>query len=86
MRPPPSAAALAKMARWNDDTLGFMRAKLEPQVAAGRLDAADAAVLPGVLSAFIDGVCLRALLDIGGAIPELSGQIEDLLCRIVPER
>ena len=86
MRPPPSAAALAKMGRWNDDTLGFMRAKLEPLVAAGRLAADDAAVLPGVLSAFIDGVCLRALLDIDGAIPELSSQIEDLLCRIIPER
>lgn len=85
MRPPPSAAALAKMARWNDDTLAFMRAKLEPLVAAGRLEAADAAILPNVLSAFIDGVCLRALLDIEGAIPELSGQIEDLLCRIVPQ-
>jgi AcrR family transcriptional regulator len=85
MRPPPSAAALAKMARWNDDTLGFMRSKLDPLVAAGRLGAADAAILPNVLSAFIDGVCLRALLDIEGAIPELSGQIEDLLCRMIPE-
>lgn len=84
MRPPPSAAALAKLARWNDETLAFMRAKLDPLVAAGRLDTAEAAILPPVLSAFIDGVCLRALLDIDGAIPELSGQIADLLCRIIP--
>ena len=83
MRPPPSSAALAKMARWNEDTLVFMRGKLEPLVAAGRLDAADAAVLPNVLSAFIDGVCLRALLDIEGALPELCSQIADLLCRAV---
>jgi AcrR family transcriptional regulator len=83
MRPPPSAGALAKMARWNDDTLAFMRGKLDPLVAAGRLEPADAAILPNVLSAFIDGVCLRALLDIEVAIPELSGQIEDLLCRVI---
>ncbi|HEY1749792.1 MAG TPA: TetR/AcrR family transcriptional regulator [Caulobacteraceae bacterium] len=85
MRPPPSAAALAKMARWNDDTLGFMRSKLAPLAAAGRLNGADAAVLPDVLSAFIDGVCLRALLGIDGAIPALGRQIEELLCRMVPE-
>jgi AcrR family transcriptional regulator len=84
MRPPPSSAALAKMARWNEDTLVFMRGKLEPLVAAGRLDAADAEVLPNVLSAFIDGVCLRALLEIDGALPELSSQIADLLCRVIP--
>jgi AcrR family transcriptional regulator len=85
LRPPSSPAALAKLARWNDDALGFMRGKLQPLVAAGRLAAADAELLPDVLCAFLDGVCVRAVLEVDGAIPALGRNIEQFLCRIVPE-
>src|SRR5579862_5788871 len=85
LRPPPSPGALAKLAKWNDDALGFMRGKLEPLVAAGRLDAATAALLPDVLSAFLDGICVRAVLEVDGAVPALGRNIETFLCRIVPE-
>jgi AcrR family transcriptional regulator len=86
LRPPPSPGALAKLARWNDDAIGFMRRKLDPLVAAGRLDAATAELLPDVLSAFLDGICVRAVLEVNGAIPALGRNIEAFLCRIAPER
>jgi TetR/AcrR family transcriptional regulator len=85
MRPPPSPSALAKLARWNEDTLAFMRGKLAPLVAAGRLDAETAAILPDVLSAFLDGVCVRAVLEVDGAVPALGRNIEAFLRRIVSE-
>jgi len=84
-RPPPSAGALAKLARWNDDAIGFMRGKLAPLVAAGQLDAETAELLPDVLAAFLDGVCVRAVLEVDGAVPALGRNIEKFLCRIVPE-
>jgi AcrR family transcriptional regulator len=84
-RPPPSASALPKLARWNEDTLAFMRGKLEPLAAAGRLDAETAAILPDVLSAFLDGVCVRAVLEEDGAVPALGRNIEAFLGRIAPE-
>jgi AcrR family transcriptional regulator len=85
MRPPPSAGALVKLARWNDECLAFMRGKLEPLVAEGRLDAATAELLPDVLSAFLDGVCVRAVLEVDGAVPALDRQIEAFLCQIVAQ-
>jgi len=85
LRPPSSAGALAKLARWNDDAIGFMRGKLEPLVAAGRLDAETAELLPDVLSAFLDGVCVRAVLEVDGAVPALGRNIEAFLCRVVPQ-
>jgi AcrR family transcriptional regulator len=85
LRPPPSKTALAKLARWNVDSLGFMRSKLEPLVAAGRLDAEAAAVLPDVISAFLDGICVRAVLEDKDAVPSLGRNIEAFLCRIAPE-
>jgi len=86
LRPPPSAGALAKLARWNEEAGGFMRGKLAPLVAEGRLDAETAALLPDVLSAFLDGVCVRAVLEVDGAVPQLGRNIEAFLCRIIPER
>ena len=85
LRPPPSAGALAKLARWNDEAQAFMRGKLDPLVAAGRLDAEIARMLPDVLCAFLDGVCVRAVLEVDGAVPALGRNIEAFLCRIVPE-
>lgn len=85
LRPPPSPAALSKLARWNDEAIGFMRSRLEPLVAEGRLDAETAAFLPDVLSAFLDGICVRAVLEVDGAVPALGRNIEAFLCRIVPE-
>ena len=35
MRPPPSRAALEKLARWSEDTLTFLRSKLTPLSTAG---------------------------------------------------
>jgi AcrR family transcriptional regulator len=84
LRPPSSPGALAKLARWNDDAIAFMRGKLAPLVAAGRLDAETAELLPDVLSAFLDGVCVRAVLEVDGAIPALGRNIETFLCRIAP--
>jgi AcrR family transcriptional regulator len=85
LRPPSSAGALAKLARWNDDAIGLMRGKLEPLVAAGSLDAETAGLLPDVLAAFLDGVCVRAVLEVDGAVPALGRNIEAFLCRIVPQ-
>ena len=81
--PPPSPEAVKKMVRWNDDTLAFMRRKLEPAVKAGKLARAMADTLPDVLSAFIDGICVRLVLDDERAITTLSKNIERFLCRIV---
>jgi AcrR family transcriptional regulator len=86
LRPPPSAGALRKLAQWNDEAVAFMRRKLEPLVAAGRLDAEAAAVLPDVLSAFLDGICVRAVLDDREAVPSLARNIERFLSRIVEDR
>ena len=85
LRPPSSAGALAKLAGWNDDATQFMRGKLGPLVAAGRLDVETAELLPDVLSAFLDGICVRAVLEVDGAVPALARHIEAFLCRIVPE-
>jgi hypothetical protein len=85
LRPPSSAGALAKLAKWNDDATQFLRGKLDPLVAAGRLDAEAAGLLPDVLSAFLDGICVRAVLEVDGAVPALARNIEAFLCRIVPE-
>jgi AcrR family transcriptional regulator len=83
LRPPPSAEAVKKMAQWNDDTLAFMRAKLEPAVKAGALDREMADTLPDVLSAFIDGICVRLVLEDESSVSTLSKNIERFLCRIV---
>jgi AcrR family transcriptional regulator len=83
LRPPPSRGAIAKLARWNEETMSFMRAKLEPAVLSGRLDRDAAEVLPDVLGAFIDGVCVRLVLDDEGSVSRLSKNIEAFLSRIV---
>jgi len=83
LRPPPSKSAVGKLARWNDDVARFFRDKLEPSVKAGRLDRAMADVLPDVLSAFIDGVCVRLVLEDERSVSRLSKNIETFLCRIV---
>jgi hypothetical protein len=64
----------------------FMRSKLEPVVTIGRLDPAMAKVLPDVLSAFLDGVCVRLVVDDESSASMLSRKIEAFLCRIVDER
>ena len=61
----------------------FMRRKLEPYVKSGKLDRATAEVLPDVLGAFIDGVCVRLVLDDEGSVSKLKKNIETFLCRIV---
>ncbi|MBS0275642.1 MAG: TetR/AcrR family transcriptional regulator [Proteobacteria bacterium] len=81
--PPPSPEAIRKMTQWNDDTLAFMRSKLEPAVKAGKLDREMANTLPDVLSAFIDGVCVRLVLEDENSVSKLSKNIERFLCRIV---
>jgi AcrR family transcriptional regulator len=81
--PPPSAATVQKLVQWNDDTLAFMRSKLEPVVKAGKLDRETADTLPDVLSAFIDGICVRLVLDDESSVSKLSKNIESFLCRIV---
>ncbi len=85
LRPPPSKAAVRKLAKWNDDTAAFMRGKLEPSVARGSLDAKTADVLPDVLSAFIDGICVRLVLEDEGSVSRLAENVEAFLCRIVPD-
>lgn len=80
--PPPSAAAVQKLVQWNNDTLAFMRSKLEPAVKAGKLDREMADTLPDVLSAFIDGICVRLVLDDESSVSKLSENIERFLCRI----
>ena len=83
LRPPPSKGAVEKLARWNDDVARFFRDKLGPSVREGKLDRATAEILPDVLSAFLDGVCVRLVLDDEGSVSRLSKNIEKFLCRIV---
>ena len=83
LRPPPSADVVKKLAQWNDDVLAFMRGKLEPAVKAGKLDRETADTLPDVLSAFIDGICVRLVLEDESSVSTLSRNIERFLCRIV---
>ena len=83
LRPPPSKSAIARLAQWNDDAAGFLRAKLAPLVEAGKLDAETAALLPDVLSAFLDGICVRLVLEDENSVSQLSSNIERFLCRIV---
>jgi len=81
--PPPSDAAVQKLVQWNDDTLAFMRSKLEPAVKAGKLEHVMASTLPDVLSAFIDGICVRLVLEDENSVSKLSKNIERFLCRIL---
>jgi AcrR family transcriptional regulator len=83
LRPPPSADVVKKLAQWNDDVLAFMRGKLEPAVKAGKLNRETADTLPDVLSAFIDGICVRLVLEDENSVSTLSKNIERFLCRIV---
>ncbi len=83
LRPPPSRGAVEKLAQWNDEGQAFLRGKLAPHVASGAIDRAAAQVLPDVLSAFIDGVCVRLVLDDEGSVSRLSRNIEAFLARIV---
>ena len=83
LRPPPSRVVVEKLVRWNDDAAAFLRAKLEPCVASGQLDRATAEILPDVLSAFLDGVCVRLVLDDEGSVSKLKKNIEAFLCRVV---
>jgi AcrR family transcriptional regulator len=83
LRPPPSKSAITKLVQWNDDAASFMRDKLTPLVEAGTLDAENAALLPDVLSAFLDGICVRLVLDDENSVSQLSANIEKFLCRIV---
>jgi AcrR family transcriptional regulator len=85
LRPPPSKGAIAKLAQWNEDAGAFMAQKLAPLVADGRLDAKTAKILPDVLSAFLDGVCVRLVLDDERSVSTLSRNIEEFLCRIVAD-
>jgi|HubBroStandDraft_5_1064220.scaffolds.fasta_scaffold256931_2 AcrR family transcriptional regulator len=83
LRPPPSAEAIKKLTQWNDDVAIFFREKLEPSVKAGSLDAETAKILPDVLSAFLDGICVRLALDDEASVSTLSKNIEHFLCRAV---
>jgi AcrR family transcriptional regulator len=83
LRSPPSKSAIAKLAQWNDDAAAFMRSKLAPVVESGRMDAETAALLPDVLSAFLDGICVRLVLEDENSVSQLSSNIEKFLCRIV---
>jgi AcrR family transcriptional regulator len=85
LRPPPSKSAIAKLVQWHDDAARFMGSKLAPLVDAGKLDAETAALLPDVLSAFLDGICVRLVLDDENSVSQLSHHIEKFLCRIVDE-
>ncbi len=85
LRPPPSISAIRKLSQWNDDASGFMRGKLEPLVAAGRLDSATADVIPDVLSAMIDGICVRLVLDDERSVSRLARNMEKFLCLIVED-
>jgi AcrR family transcriptional regulator len=79
MRPPSSRTALARLVQWNEDTLAFFRAKL----ATAALDAATTDALPDVLSAFIDGICVRTVLEDENAVVTLSKNVEAMLERMV---
>lgn len=41
--------------------------------------------LPDVLSAFLDGICVRAVLEVEGGVPALGANIEAFLRRIIPD-
>jgi AcrR family transcriptional regulator len=82
MRPPPSRAALARLVQWNEDTLSFFRAKLTAMVENKALDPATANALPDVLSAFLDGICVRTVLEDENAVAALSANVEAMLGRI----
>jgi AcrR family transcriptional regulator len=84
LRPPPSKGAIGKLTQWNADAAAFMAGKLAPLVSDGRLDQATADILPDVLSAFLDGVCVRLVLENESSVRTLSRNIETFLCRIVP--
>ncbi len=83
LRPPPSKSAIAKLVQWNEDAAQFMRSKLAPLVETGKLDAETAALLPDVLSAFLDGICVRLVLEDENSVSQLSKNIEKFLCRIL---
>jgi AcrR family transcriptional regulator len=82
LRPPPSESAIRKLVQWNDDAAAFLRAKLAPFVVDGTLDREAAEVLPDVLSAFLDGVCVRLVLDDENSVSQLSRNVEKFLCRL----
>jgi AcrR family transcriptional regulator len=86
LRPPPSAGAIERLAQWNDDGQAFMAAKLAPAVADGRLDAKTAKILPNVLSAFMDGICVRLVLDDERSVSTLSRDIEQFLARVIDDK
>ena len=69
--------------RYLFDRSRFFRDKLEPSVKAGKLDRATAEILPDVLSAFLDGICVRLVLDDEDSVSRLSKNIETFLCKIV---
>jgi hypothetical protein len=83
LRPPPSKSAIGKLAQWNTDATAFMAGKLAPLVTDGRLDQATADILPDVLSAFLDGVCVRLVLEDEASVQALSGNISTFLGRSV---
>jgi AcrR family transcriptional regulator len=83
LRPPPSADVVKKLAQWNDDVLAYLRGKLEPAVKAGKLDRGMADTLPDVLSAFIDGICVRLVLEDENSVSTLSKNIERFLCKVI---
>jgi AcrR family transcriptional regulator len=85
LRPPPSKDAVARMVRWNEDTARFMRSKVEPAVSRGQLDKATAEIIPDVLSAFLDGICVRLVLEDETSVSRLAGNIETFLARILPQ-
>lgn len=85
LRPPPSRAVVEKLVHWNDDVVAFMARKLSPLVADGRLDAATARIVPDVISAFIDGICVRLVLEDENSVSTLSRNIQDFLSRIVAD-
>jgi AcrR family transcriptional regulator len=83
LRPPPSKSAIGKLVQWNADATAFMAGKLAPLVSEGRLDQATADILPDVLSAFLDGVCVRLVLEDEASVQALSGNISTFLGRSV---
>jgi AcrR family transcriptional regulator len=85
LRPPPSEEAVKKLSQWNDDVLAFLRAKLEPAVKAGRLDRETADAAPDVISALIDGMCVRTVLNDESSIAALSKNAERFLSRILKD-
>jgi len=81
LRPPPSKDAIARLAKWNDDVALFYRDALAPAVARGEIDAATAKILPDILSAFLDGICVRLVLEDEGSVSRLAENVEAFLCR-----